>query len=159
MLFRSHKFDNEFERIEKIVEEKTSTEFNISYYFQKQSTDTIAVDTINEPLRDEKGEIVFRPSGHGALLENLDDLDADLIFIKNIDNVVVFKYEEEVTKYKMMLAGILLEVQSKAFKYQEQLEKRKITDSEIQNISQFLSKELNVILNQEFFNGSQEIQI
>ena len=155
----SHKFDNEFERIEKIVEEKTSTEFNISYSFQKQSTDTIAVDTINEPLRDEKGEIVFRPSGHGALLENLDDLDADLIFIKNIDNVVVFKYEEEVTKYKMMLAGILLEVQSKAFKYQEQLEKRKITDSEIQNISQFLSKELNVILNQEFFNGSQEIQI
>ncbi len=59
------------------------------------------------------GRLVFRPSGHGALLENLNDLDADIIFIKNIDNVVVFKFEEEVAKYKIMLAGILLKIQRK----------------------------------------------
>ena len=155
----SHKFDDEFERIEKIIEKKTNTEFNITYSFQKQSTDTIAVDLKNEPYRDENGKLVFRPSGHGALLENLDDLDADIIFIKNIDNVVVFKYEEEVAKYKMMLAGILLEVQSKVFKYQKELENSLITDSQIQDISQFLSKELNIVLNQDFFSGSQESQI
>ena len=155
----SHKFDDEFERIEKIIEKKTNTEFNITYSFQKQSTDTIAVDLKNEPYRDENGKLVFRPSGHGALLENLDDLNADIIFIKNIDNVVVFKYEEEVAKYKMMLAGILLEVQSKVFKYQKELENSLITDSQIQDISQFLSKELNIVLNQDFFSGSQESQI
>jgi len=155
----SHKFDDEFERIEKIVEKKTNTEFNISYSFQKQSSDTIAVDTKNEPLRDENDKIVFRPSGHGALLENLNDLDADIIFIKNIDNVVVFRYEEEVVKYKMMLAGILLEVQSNVFKYREQLENSLITDSQIQDISQFLSNELNIVLNQDFYSDSQESQI
>ena len=127
----SHKFDDEFERIKKIVEKKTNTEFKISYSFQKQSSDTIAVNLKNEPFRDENGKLVFRPSGHGALLENLNDVDADIIFIKNIDNVVVNKYEEEVAQYKMMLAGVLLEIQSKTFKCQEQLEKSRITDSQI----------------------------
>ena len=155
----SHKFDDEFERIKKIVEKKTNTEFNISYSFQKQSTDTIAVDTKNEPLRDENGNLVFRPSGHGALLENLNDLDSEIIFIKNIDNVVIFKYEEEVAKYKMMLAGILLKIQSNVFKYQEQLENSPITDSQIHDISQFLFKELNIVLNQDFYSKSQESQI
>ena len=155
----SHKFDNEFDRIEKIVEKKTDTQFNIKYSFQKQSSDSIAVTMENEPLRDEEGKLVFRPSGHGALLENLNDLDADIIFIKNIDNVVVFKFEEEVTKYKKMLAGILLEIQSKVFKFQERLENGDLPKSDIQLISQFVSDKLNVFLDKDFSNWSQESQI
>ncbi len=155
----SLKFDNEFDRIEKIVERKTNTEFNIGYSFQKQSSDTIAVTLQNEPFRDENGKLVFRPSGHGALIENLNDLNADIIFIKNIDNVVVFKYEEEVARYKKMLAGILLETQSKVFKFQEALEKGKLAGSDIHLISQFVSDKLNIVLDNDFSNWSEKSQI
>jgi hypothetical protein len=155
----SHKFDNEFERIEKIVEKKTNTDFNINYSFQKQSTDTIAVTLQNEPIRDEKGRLVFRPSGHGALLDNLNELDVDVIFIKNIDNVVVFKFEEEVAKYKMMLAGILLKIQSKVFKYQEILNREDVSKSELKNITSFVSDELNIVLPIEFKSWSEKEQI
>ena len=88
----NHIFDSEFERIENIVERKTNTKFNISFSYQKESTDTIAVNHDNDPFREDDGSLYFRPSGHGALLQNLNELNADIIFIKNIDNVVVFKF-------------------------------------------------------------------
>ena len=102
------KFDEEFARIQKIVEEKTKTKFNISFSYQKEATDTIAVTTKDEIVREDDKQLYFRPSGHGALLENLNEFDADLIFIKNIDNVVVYKYEEEVAMSKKLLAGLLI---------------------------------------------------
>ena len=89
-----YRFDEEFKYIEEDVEEKTQTKFNISFSYQKHATDTIAVTPSNKPFRDEQGRLVFRPSGHGALIENLNDIDADIIFIKNIDNVVVNKYKK-----------------------------------------------------------------
>ncbi|MCB0469244.1 MAG: DUF4301 family protein, partial [Flavobacteriaceae bacterium] len=125
------KFDEEFQRIEKIVERKKNTQFDIVFSYQKESTDTIAVTKNNEPFRQEDGSLLFRPSGHGALLDNLNDIDADIIFVKNIDNVVVFKYENEVAYYKKMLGGILLSVQEQAFQYAERLELRTVTDTEI----------------------------
>ncbi|HAB28866.1 MAG TPA: DUF4301 domain-containing protein, partial [Xanthomarina gelatinilytica] len=93
-------FDDEFKKIQTIVERKTNTRFEISFSYQKEATDTIAVTEDNQPFRLEDGSLLFRPSGHGALLSNLNDLDADIIFIKNIDNVVVFKYENDVSEYK-----------------------------------------------------------
>ena len=65
---------------------------------------------------------MFRPSGHGALLENLNDLDYDIIFIKNIDNVVVKQHHETISNYKKVLAGVLLEVQEQTFKFVHLLE-------------------------------------
>ena len=100
-------FKWEFERIKKKVEEKTDTNFDITYSFQKEETDTIAVTLENEPFRNKDGSLLFRPGGHGALIENLNDLDADLIYIKNIDNVVVRKYQDEVSGFKKVLAGKL----------------------------------------------------
>lgn len=154
-----HKFDEEFKHIEEDVEEITNTKFNISFSYQKESTDTIALTTNNEPYREENGSILFRPSGHGALLENLNDLDADIIFIKNIDNVVTADFEEEAGQYKKMLAGVLLKIQEQAFKYQEDLDKKNINKEDLIEIAEFLSQKMNVLISTEFKKYSREFQI
>src|SRR5699024_4514555 len=111
----SERFKQTFEEIRDRVEAETDVVFEIVYSFQKKSTDTIAVDENNEPFRDEDGKLFFRPGGHGALIQNLNDVDADMVFIKNIDNVVTQTDLPTVTAYKKALAGILIEVQEKIF--------------------------------------------
>ena len=83
---------------------------SLSSTAQVTSTDTIAVDLDNRPLVDAAGRLVFRPGGHGALIENLDTLNGDVIFIKNIDNVVPDHLKKETLMYQEILAGYLLEV-------------------------------------------------
>jgi hypothetical protein len=87
--------------------------FQVTYSIQKSSTDTIAADNHNKPFRDKDGSIIFRPGGHGALLENLNELKGDLIFIKNIDNVVPDRLKAQTILYKNALAGYLLKIQKK----------------------------------------------
>ena len=70
----------------------------------------------NNPVRDKDGKLVFRPGGHGALIENLKELDSDIIFIKNIDNVIQ-NHIDKIALYKKALAGILIEMQQKVFGY------------------------------------------
>ena len=154
----NHKFDEKFKQIEERIEHKTNTEFNIEFSCQKESTDTIAVTKDFKPFRNDDGRLVFRPSGHGALIENLNEIDADLIFIKNIDNVVVFKYEEEVAKYKKALAGLLLKTQEQAFKYAKILE-NEIDEIKVFEIATFLSNKMNVRINKEFEKYSLKYQI
>ncbi|MEM6516226.1 MAG: DUF4301 family protein [Bacteroidota bacterium] len=153
------KFKEEFKRVEEKVEKKTGSKFDISFSYQKQSTDTIAVTPKNKPFRLDDNSILFRPSGHGALLENLNDLDADVLFIKNIDNVVVYKYKEEVVKYKKVLAGILLEVQEKSFSYLKDLESSEISEEWLIQIAEFLTNEMNVRISVEFEKYSKKYQI
>jgi len=88
---------------------------NVSYSIQKPATDTVAADLDNGLFRTDKDELLFRPAGHGALLENLNELDQDIIFIKNIDNVVPDRIKEETIKYKKALAGVLINFQKQAF--------------------------------------------
>lgn len=152
-------FNKEFKRIKAIVERKTNTKFNISYSYQKEETDTIAVTTKNEPVQNLDGSLCFRPSGHGALLSNLNDFDADIIFIKNIDNVVVYKFEKEVAKYKKILAGILLKQQQQAFLYLKELEKEKVEQEKLLEIACFLRNKLNVIILDEFEKHEPKYQI
>ncbi|BDW92108.1 hypothetical protein MACH07_09400 [Flagellimonas marinaquae] len=125
------------------ISEKTDTSFNISYSNQKPSTDTIAVDMDNKPFKNNDGSILFRPGGHGALIENLNDQDADIIFIKNIDNVVIDKNLETVANSKKMLAGVLKKVQDKAFAYAKLLE-GEVSFEKADEIKAFLEKDLNV---------------
>ena len=153
------KFDNEFKRIQEIVESKTHTTFNISFSYQKQSSDTIALTSDNALFREPDASLLFRPSGHGALLENLNNLDADVIFIKNIDNVVVFKFEEKVAQYKKMLGGILLELQEQSFNYIKQLENANTNEDDILIIAEFLSQKMNVQISNEFEKYSKKYQI
>ncbi len=125
------------------ISQKMDTQFAVSYSYQKPSTDTLAVDMENAPFRNKDGSILFRPGGHGALIENLNDQDADVIFIKNIDNVVVDKNLEAVTKSKKMLGGLLLKVQDSAFSYAKRLEALEVTSALLKEAKEFAEKELN----------------
>lgn len=124
-------------------EDKLEAEYYVSFSVQKPSTDTIAADENNEPFR-EDGVLLFRPGGHGALIENLNDLDADIVFIKNIDNTVPDKYKETETKYKKILAGVLIDTQCKVFEYLKLLDTGKYTHDELLKILYFLQNTLNI---------------
>ncbi len=149
-------FKNEFERVRKIVEQETKTTFEISYSTQKEFTDTVAVDMDNNPFRLVDGSILFRPGGHGALIENLNDIDADLVFIKNIDNVVVRKYQDELSIYKKALAGKLLAIQNKVFSILETVEKEIPDEDELAQISTFITNELNIDMPIDFEKFSEK---
>ena len=137
-------FKNKFEEIQSRVEKKTKTKVHISYSVQNKTTNTIAVNGENKPFRDNNGELVFRPSGHGALLENLNQVDADIIFIKNIDNVVVEEYVEEIGYYKKLIAGKLLWLQKKIFQYLKRIHKEDLSIETINEVKSFLWNELNI---------------
>ncbi|GAB2611149.1 DUF4301 family protein [Belliella aquatica] len=116
------KFKEEVLKIKRPLEKEFNVKFEVTYSQQKKSTDTIAVNMDNTPFLEEDGSILFRPAGHGALLENLNEIDGDLIFIKNIDNVVPDRLKEETKKYKIAVGGLLLEIQEKVFDALERLE-------------------------------------
>lgn len=115
-----------FRRLEKEIvpklQEQYGAAFRITYSFQKKATDTIAADLDNTPFRDEAGKLVFRPGGHGALLGNLGDIESDLIFINNIDNVSPARNSENRMLHKKLLAGRLLQAREQVFALVEQLE-------------------------------------
>lgn len=111
-----------YERKKSSFEEIFGVTFQISFSVQKPSTDTIAVNMENLPFRDDNGEILFRPGGHGALLENLNEIDSDIIFIKNIDNVAPDRVKKNTNRFKKLLAGVLLDYQTKIFNYSRIIE-------------------------------------
>ncbi|RNC87817.1 MAG: DUF4301 family protein [Winogradskyella sp.] len=153
------KFTKEFKRIEERVEDITGFAYDISFSYQHQSTDTIALTTKNEPFRDEDGRLHFRPAGHGALLKNLNAIDADLIFISNIDNVVVKHYKAEVAKYKKVLAALLVKTRDKVFYYINQLKEKELHEDALNEIGDFLSKKLNFSISEEFEKYSHKYKI
>ena len=101
------------------MEEKLGVHFEISFSEQKSNTDTIAATPDNEPFRNADGSLLFRPGGHGALIENLNEIDADVIFIKNIDNIVPARLMPDTVVYKKLLAGKLVALQNQIFEYLE----------------------------------------
>ena len=132
----------------KLVEEKVAVyakkygvEYDVSFSEQKPSTDTVAADMENKSFRD-KGKLLFRPGGHGALIENLNDLDADVIFIKNIDNVVPDRLKEDTVTYKKLIAGVLVTLQKQVFEYLELLDGGKYTHAQLEEIIRFLQQTL-----------------
>lgn len=97
--------------VQKVYEARYDVEYNITYSEQEHCTDTLAVDMNNNPFRDKDASILFRPGGHGALIENLNRIDADMIFLKNIDNVVPDRIKPETVRFKKILAGELIHIQ------------------------------------------------
>lgn len=141
------------------ISQKTDTQFKVSYSYQKSSTDTLAVAMDNAPFRNDDGSILFRPGGHGALIENLNDQDADIIFIKNIDNVVVDKNLEAVTNSKKMLGGLLLKVQQKAFEYARKLEAGEVSVSLLKEAKEFVEDELNARFTGDYETAVHEVRL
>lgn len=121
--------------------QKYGVEYSVSFSEQKPSTDTVAADMDNRPFRD-NGKLLFRPGGHGALIENLNDLDADIVFIKNIDNVVPDRLKDETVAYKKLIAGVLVTLQKKAFEYLELLDGGRYTHEQIEEIIRFVQQDL-----------------
>ena len=115
----------------------------ISFSEQKHYTDIIAVDEQNNPIRDEEGRLVFRPGGHGALIENLNEQHADLIFIKNIDNVVPDWMKHTTVIYKQVLAGMLLELKAKVDDALRTLDGHP-DDKTVKHLATFAREELNI---------------
>lgn len=139
-------FEKLIVKIKEDYEKELNITFVISFSRQKPSTDTIAVDLNNKPFRENNGNLLFRPGGHGALIENLNDLDADIIFIKNIDNVVPDRLKQPTIDYKKALAGVLLKYQQKLFFYQKELNEKHhvaLDNAFLAEASNFLENTLN----------------
>ena len=121
---------------------KFGVKYNISFSEQKPSTDTIAANPDNTPFRNDDGSLLFRPGGHGALIQNLNEIDADVVFIKNIDNVVPDRLKEDTVVYKQLLAGILVQLQQKAFDYLRLLDTGKYSHEQLEEIIRFVQRDL-----------------
>jgi hypothetical protein len=133
---------------EALTREKTTAyaqqfgvDYHVSFSEQKSSTDTLATDAENNPFR-ENGQLVFRPGGHGALIENLNDIPADVVFIKNIDNVVPDSFKPATVRYKQLIAGVLVDYQQKMFDYLELIDSGKYTHEQLLEMLYFLQDKL-----------------
>lgn len=124
-------------------EEQFGVKYNVSFSVQKPSTDTIAVNPDNTPFRTDDGRLLFRPAGHGALIENLNDIDADVIFVKNIDNVTTDARRDDTIKYKKALAGVLLELQEQIFAYLKAIDQGSV---DVESVARFVEEKLFVKL-------------
>ncbi len=133
--------------------------FEVDFSVQKPSTLTLAVDEKNQPFRNDKNRIVFRPAGHGALLENLNDIRGDLVYIKNIDNVTVESALFETIRWKRILGGCLAEIQEKIFSYLKVLGTSRVEKTQVDLISDFSRTNLLMDLGDRFESYSLEEKI
>lgn len=142
-------FEEIINNVKNDVEKETQTSIDVTYSYQDKSTDTIAVDMNDEVFRTEEGKLLFRPGGHGALIENLNQLDADIIFIKNIDNVILHN-NEKIALYKKALAGVLLELQQRIFACLNLMDLYMMEDNQIEEMKKFLKEKLNMEIKSDF---------
>lgn len=153
--------DDEFAYIEAIrqrYEKLTGAQFRLSFSNQKKSTDTIAVDLENQPYREADGRLHFRPGGHGALLENLDDLRGDIVFVKNIDNVVPDHLKPPTYRYKMILGGCLVKLQNEIFGYLKKLDRGDRDAELLGGAFKFAREQLSISIPGEIEFGPKEKQ-
>ena len=125
-------------------EKKYGVRYDITFSCQKPSTDTVAIDANGELFREADGKILFRPGGHGALIENLNDLGEEIVFIKNIDNIVPETKADATITYKKVLAGFLLHLQQRTFDYLEMLDEGSVSDEELNEIVDFAKNDLMI---------------
>ena len=116
--------------------------YEISFSAQKSNTDTIATDMDNNAFRNDDGSLLFRPGGHGALIQNLNDIKSDIVFVKNIDNVVPDSLKEITVSYKKLIGGVLVSLQQRAFDYVKKLLAGDCSSAELDEMLQFVEHEL-----------------
>lgn len=123
-------------------EKEFGCRFDVSFSEQKASTDTVAANPDGSPFRQTDGSLLFRPGGHGALIENLGDIEADVVFVKNIDNVVPDVLKADTVRYKKLLAGLLVQLQRQAFAYLETLDSGCYSREDLMEMLAFVQKKL-----------------
>ena len=138
-------FRKKVAEVKRYYEDAFHVKLHITFSEQKHYTDIIAVDEQNNPIRDDNGRLVFRPGGHGALIENLNEQRADLIFVKNIDNVVPDWMKHTTIIYKKVLAGLLLKLQQQCFDSLRLLDKG-IKPAQLKAIEDFIQRDLHLEL-------------
>jgi len=131
-------------------EKRCGVRFEVNLSVQSEATNMVAVDENDLPFRDGRGCLIFRPGGHGALLKNLQALDADLIFVKNIDNIAPDNLQKKILPYKKMLGGLALQLQQSVFALLRRLEKDQLSTRELQVITDFCRAEFKVSLPKGF---------
>ncbi len=122
--------------------QKYGIKYDITFSEQKPSTDTIAANPDGTPFRNPDGSLLFRPGGHGALIENLNEIEADVIFVKNIDNVVPDRLKQDTVEWKQIIAGVLVSLQKKAFEYLRLLDTGRYTHEQVEEIIRFVQQDL-----------------
>lgn len=130
--------------------------FDVRFSHQQPHTDTIAVDMENRPFRDKEGKLVFRPGGHGALIGNLSDLEGDIVFIKNIDNVVPDTFKPETILWKKVLAGYLLRLEKEIKTHQERIRRSETNENDVASALRFVENQLGVTVSGQVKNSSSE---
>ena len=153
-----HMFEDIIQHTKKKIEKENNIQIDTTFSYQDKSTDTIAVNPDNSPFRDDDEQLVFRPGGHGALIQNMDKLDADIIFIQNIDNVIQ-KNLEDVSIYKKSLCGVMLELQQEIFETLIELEKNEVTDHQIEEVADFITDKLGITRTEDFEMYTRENKI
>lgn len=152
-------FQAAFEKSAKRLEKERKTQFVLHLSEQMRSTDTIAANLDGTPYRQPDGTLLFRPAGHGALLANLQEVTADLIFIKNIDNVLPDQLKSETIRYKKALAGLLLSLRAKIYGFVESLFTQTISEEQCQEMLDFCRRELNYRLPVGFNDAPLEARL
>ncbi|MBR6141966.1 MAG: DUF4301 family protein [Bacteroidaceae bacterium] len=136
-------FEDLISRVLPEAQDKYKITYKVSLSEQKPSTDTIAVNMDNTPFRTADDKLLFRPGGHGALIENLNDLQSDIIFIKNIDNVVPDRLKPDTVFWKQVIAGVLVDTQRKIFAYLRMLDSGNFSHDDLEEIIRFVRHTLN----------------
>ena len=126
-----------------VFEQNEGVQLDITFSEQKPSTDTVAANPDGTPFRNADGSLLFRPGGHGALIENLNDINADVLFVKTVDNVCPDHLKADTVTYKKVLAGLLVTLQARAFAYLEELEMGNVSEERLREMLQFVEEDLH----------------
>lgn len=143
-------FEQLLQKVVPQYEKQYGVTYHIDFSVQESATDTVAAELDNTPFRDENGNLLFRPAGHGALIHNLNKLDADVVFVKNIDNVIKEDKVQPTVKYKKLLASYLLQLQAKTFAYLEKLEAGDVDNMLLCEMLDFAESELLISMEDDF---------
>lgn len=139
--------------------ERLGVEYELSFSIQSPATNTLAVDLDNKPFRKLDGNLLFRPGGHGALLENLNKLEGDIVLIKNIDNVVTDEHRDLVVRQQRILVGMLLEVQDEIFNYVRMLKSESLGANDVQEVLHFVANRLNPSMQEQLLSCGEEERV
>ena len=135
----------------KKYESEFNVRYTITYSYQLESTNTVAVTPDNKPFRLDNGKILFRPAGHGALIENLNNIKDDIVFIKNIDNVVPDNLKATTIKYKRILGGLLIQIGESIRNHYSRIITKDYTVDTINYIEKVFKENLFIILPEKYY--------